>query len=175
MKNKTKILFAIFITMIISQYTYSFELQIISPRLCTNFFSSLIHPDFIYDVKFIAHRRSSSDSSRILYKIFVEQNGHVLQMDQERTGDADAEITTPINLQNFTNLSHNEKLAIRIEVRNINGNGAVNISRGYLVVYKNGRGRIYDGLTNGSSQLTISNFCTFYCSGDARFQVQIIT
>jgi len=158
--NKT--LAVIFLIMLFNNISYSYIIEIIKPKPCPGNPSFLHFPSFTQQCEFIIHKQQG-DSSTILYKIIVEQNGNSLQMEEGVCYDGETVYRT-INLQNFTQLCFNEILTVRIDARAYNGGGVTNSERGYLIVYKNELSCRYSSITNGTTELLTPNYIpvTFY-------------
>lgn len=151
-----------FFIMIIINTSYSYTIDMITPKPCQSNFSFIHHPDFMLDCRFVIHRAHLFDSDTILYRVYIEQNGNSLMLNEGVSLNGEL-VSLSVNLQNFTHLCFNEIAVIRVDAKNYNGGEFIYSSRGFFVDYKSELSCRYQSSTNGSAEVVNQNlmFATF--------------
>lgn len=163
MKHLTeKIFTGAFLIMIIINTSYSYTIDMITPKSCQSNFSFIHHPDFMLECRFIIHKAHLFDSDTILYRVFIEQYGNSMMLSEGVSLNGE-QVSLSVNLQNFTHLCFNEIAVIRVDAKNYNGGEFTYSSRGFFVDYKSELGCRYLSNTNGSADVVNQNlmFATF--------------
>ncbi|MBK9332261.1 MAG: T9SS type A sorting domain-containing protein [Ignavibacteria bacterium] len=145
----------------IQKNAFSYLITIQHPSMCPDDPSFLIYPNSSIECEFSIASHHPGDIDTIVYTIFIEQRGVVLELGQ---GIAVARETVirNINIQNFTLLCYNEPAIIRIHAVRYNGYGAVFKQNSYFISYKGGSSCNYLSLTNGNAALLNQGIGTFF-------------
>lgn len=154
--NKPTKFLIILITMLLNSISYSYDVEVISPKACYDNFSFIHYPADIIHCKFNAHKVHPFDSDLITYKVYVVQNGNEFLLG---TGEGNADNVTNFTVyyQNFPGFKYNEKTSIRIDVKSYETPIITYSGNGYFIAYKefiNSGNRV---ILNGNSQLITPN------------------
>ncbi|MBK8981520.1 MAG: T9SS type A sorting domain-containing protein [Ignavibacteria bacterium] len=152
---------ALMLFMAIQKNAFSYLITIQHPSMCPDDPSFLIYPNSSIVCEFSIESHHPGDIDTIVYTIFIEQRGVVLELGQ---GIAVARETVlrHINIQNFTLLCFNEPAIIRIHAVRYNGYGAVFKQNSYIISYKSGSSCNFSALTNGNAGLMNQGIATFF-------------
>jgi hypothetical protein len=153
--KSTKILL-ILITMLINSISYSYNVEVKSPKACYDNFSFVQYPADIINCKFKAYKVHPFDSDLITYKIYAAQNGYDFLLGSGE-GIAEQEINYIAYYQNFPGFKYNEKASIRIDVKSFDTPLITYSGSGYFVAYREFVNSGNRAILNGNSQLVTPN------------------
>ena len=153
--KSTKILL-ILITMLINSISYSYNVEVKSPKACYDNFSFVQYPADIINCKFKAYKVHPFDSDLITYKIYAAQNGYDFLLGSGE-GIAEQEINYIAYYQNFPGFKYNEKASIRIDVKSFDTPLITYSGSGYFVAYREFVNSGNRAILSGNSQLVTPN------------------
>lgn len=136
---------------------YSYTVTLIEPKPCYNNPSYMHYPDNMLKCEFYIYGGLLGDTSTYQYRIYLEQNGSSVLMDENLVQGTQT-VTVYINLQNFNGLCHNERAFLKLNVRQYHIQPYFNTTYGFFVSYKHGKSCNYYSLNQGSHELLNQEF-----------------